>query len=253
MTGSPAHQRAPSGLLAELTADDDVLGALLVGSLARGTARPDSDLDVLVVGAPAEDAPWRSAPRDPPVDLLVRTADGWRATFAPRRADDESWGYAFLDGVVLHDPSGVVSRLVFDAAEAHARYRAPEHVRAHHAGFLRHVLPKARAVLRGGDPVEVGWAAAVLTDGLLRAAWAANDLPNPSLDLGTVRRHLDDLTEPAGAPDAVRALLRASPAGSLRRQLDLAELLEPLLRAPVERDARPARSPGVGRAPGGTP
>jgi hypothetical protein len=51
------------------------------------------------------------------------------------------------------------------------------------------------AVHRRGDPVEVGWAAAVMTNELLRTAWAVNDLPNPSLDLGTVQRHLDDLLD----------------------------------------------------------
>jgi hypothetical protein len=44
------------------------------------------------------------------------------------------------------------------------------------------------AVLSHGDPVEVGWASAVMTNEMLRTVWAANDLPNPSLDLGTVQR-----------------------------------------------------------------
>ncbi|HEX6360710.1 hypothetical protein [Actinophytocola sp.] len=35
------------------------------------------------------------------------------------------------------------------------------------------------AVHRRGDPVEVGWAAAVMTNELLRIVWAVNDLPNP--------------------------------------------------------------------------
>jgi hypothetical protein len=38
---------------------------------------------------------------------------------------------------------------------------------------------------------------------------AANNLPNPSLDLGTFQRHLDDLTIPADVADRLRAILRA--------------------------------------------
>ena len=92
-----------------------------------------------------------------------------------------------------------------------------------------HLRPKLAAVLRGADPVEVGWAAKVMADDVLRTAWAVNDLPNPSLDLGTVRRHLDDLTVPAGLPDRLRDMLAAAPVEALRRQLDLIDALEPLL------------------------
>lgn len=85
------------------------------------------------------------------------------------------------------------------------------------------------AVLSRGDPAEIGWAAAVMTNEVLRTAWAASDLPNPSLDLGTVQRHLDDLTVPPGAPARVRAILHAPPQESLRRQLDLIDALLPHL------------------------
>jgi hypothetical protein len=145
----------------------------------------------------------------------------WRARFAPDRPGDESWGYAFLDGVVLYDPDGIVGGLITDAADLHARYRVPAPVRAHYARLWDHVRPKMVAVLSHGDPVEVGWAAAVMTNDLLRTVWAANERPNPSLDLGTVHRHRDDLTIPAGAAAQVRAILRADPADSLRRQLGL--------------------------------
>jgi hypothetical protein len=57
------------------------------------------------------------------------------------------------------------------------------------------------AVLSQGDPVEIGWASSVVTNDVLRTVWAANDLPNPSLDLGTVQRHLDDLTIPVGVAE----------------------------------------------------
>jgi hypothetical protein len=87
------------------------------------------------------------------------------------------------------------------------------------------------AVLRRGDPVETGWAAAVMTNDLIRAIWAANDLPNPSLDLGTIQRHLGDLS-PDG-PALLCALLRAPPEETLRRQLDLIDTLMPFLRGPA--------------------
>jgi Nucleotidyltransferase domain len=206
---------------------------LLAGSLARGTARADSDIDVLVVtGEPNAAAVWRSADRPLPVDILIRAAGEWRARFAPDRPGDESWGYAFLDGVVLHDLDGIVGRLISDAAGVHERYRVPAPVKAHYARLWHHVRPKMLAVLSRGDPVEIGWAAAVMTNELLRTVWAASERPNPSLDLGTVQRHLDDLTVPVGAAAELRAILRAAPEESLRRQLGLIDLVLPHLGRP---------------------
>jgi Nucleotidyltransferase domain len=42
---TPRHHRVLAELTAELRADADVCGIVLVGSTARGTARADSDLD----------------------------------------------------------------------------------------------------------------------------------------------------------------------------------------------------------------
>ena len=227
---TPLHGRVLSAVLAGAQADPDVCGLLLAGSLARGTARADSDIDVLAVtrGQDAR-APWRSAARPLPVDVLARTAGEWRARFAPDRPGDESWGYAFLDGMVLHDPQGTVGRLISDAAVIHERDRVPAPIKDHYMRLWRHVRPKMLAVLSRGDPVETGWASAVMTNDLLRTVWAANELPNPSLDLGTVQRHLDDLTVPAGAAAELRAVLRAHPQESLRRQLSLIDMVLPHL------------------------
>ncbi|MGB3442068.1 MAG: nucleotidyltransferase domain-containing protein [Actinophytocola sp.] len=224
-----AHRRLVDEILSSLRARPGVGGVLLGGSLARGTARDDSDVDILVV-ATTDDRP--RIPGSLPVDLLVRTEEQWRRCFTPDRVGDESWGYAFLDGVVLHDPDGVVADLVTRARDCHTRYRTPASITAHYAALWRHVRPKMLAVHRRGDPVEVGWAAAAMTNDLLRTAWAVNDLPNPSLDLGTVQRHLDDLTIPPGIADLLRALLRSSPQEGLRAQLELLGTLEPHLSAP---------------------
>ena len=229
---TPLHKRVLSAVVADARADRDVRGLVLAGSLARGTARADSDIDVLAVtSGQTAGAAWRSAARPLPVDILARTDGEWRARFAPDRPGDESWGYAFLDGVVLHDPEGIAGRLVADAAGIHERYRVPAPIKAHYTRLWRHVRPKMRAVLGRGDPVETGWASAAMTNDLLRTVWAANDLPNPSLDLGTVQRHLDDLTVPPGAAAALRAILRAHPEESLQRQLSLIDLLLPYLEA----------------------
>jgi len=229
---TPLHGRVLGEVLSELRADPGVRGVMLAGSLARGTARADSDLDVVVVAAvDTRDASWRSRKRPLHVDFLARTAAEWRNEFAPARVGDESWGYAFFDGVVLYDPEGIVGRLTADAAEIHARYRVPASIKAHYAWLWNHVRPKIQAVLRRGDLTEIGWAAAAMTNELVRTVWAVNDLPNPSLDLGTFQRHLGDLTIPPDAADRLAAMLRASPREALQLQIELIAVLEPRLAA----------------------
>ncbi|QKG22811.1 nucleotidyltransferase domain-containing protein [Actinomadura verrucosospora] len=219
------HRRVLGEVLAELRGDPAVSGVLLGGSLARGTARTDSDLDVLVVAeADAGEFRWRRRERALPVDFIVRSAPAWRTHFAPDRIGDESWGYMFLDGVVLHDPGGIVARLRADAAEIHAGYHVPAKIKDHYAWLWGHVRPKMIAVLERGDPVEIGWAAAAMTNDLVRTVWAANDLPNPSLDIGTFQRHLDDLTVPEGVADRLRLILASPPERALRLQIELAAL-----------------------------
>jgi predicted nucleotidyltransferase len=217
------HAAVLQTVLAALDADDNVRGVLLGGSLARSTAREDSDLDVMVVVAEERglDA-WRHDKYDLPTDVGVRTVSAWESTFAPDRVGDESWGYAFLDGVILRDPDRCVAGLIARAAEIHAAYRTPPSIPQHYRRLWSHVRPKMRAVLGRGDPVEIGWAGAVMMDDVMRTAWAVNDRPNPSLDLGTVQRHLDDLRVPEGVSDRLRDILRQT-AGSemLGHQLSL--------------------------------
>jgi predicted nucleotidyltransferase len=227
---TPLHKSVLGEVLPELRADPGVRGVMLAGSLARGTARADSDLDVVVVAAgDTRAALWRSHKHPLPIDFLVHTPTEWRNEFAPTRIGDESWGYAFLDGVVLYDPEGIVGRLTADAAEIHARYRVPASIKAHYAWLWNHVCPKMQAVLRRDDPTEIGWAAAAMTNDLVRTVWAVNDLPNPSLDLGTFQRHLDSLTIPPDAADRLAAILRASPRETLQLQIELIAFLEPYL------------------------
>jgi predicted nucleotidyltransferase len=227
---TPLYRSALGEVLSELRADPGVRGVMLAGSLARGTARADSDLDVLVVAAgDTQDALWCSRKHLLPIDFLAHTATEWRNEFAPARIGDESWGYAFLDGVVLYDPEGIVGRLTADAAEIHAPYRVPASIKARYAWLWNHVCPKMQAVLRRDDPTEIGWAAATMTNELVRTVWAVNDLPNPSLDLGTFQRHLDSLTIPPDAPDRLAAISRASPREALQLQIELIAFLEPHL------------------------
>jgi hypothetical protein len=226
---SPLHRVALADALRDLQAGDNVIGVILVGSLARGNARPDSDIDLIVVHERGERSGGRRAYGNIEVEFIARTAESWTEQFCPSAAGDESWGYAFLEGVILHDPRGIAAQLREQAGKSHAGYHVPGEIVEHFVSLWKHVLPKLRDVLRGGDNVEIGWSAAVMTHPVIQTLWAANDLPLPSLDIGCLQRRLDDITVPANAPQSVREMVQASPQRALELQVSLLEAVVPLL------------------------
>jgi hypothetical protein len=234
-------------VLAGHRASSGVLGVLLSGSLARGTARQDSDIDLLLVLADGRTRRFDRQHHGPiVVEQNTRTAADWTEQFTPSRIGDESWGYAFLDGVILYDPHGAVAQLVAAAADAQAAYRLPDPIRAHYTWSWDHVRPKLEAVLRLDDATEIGWAVAAMTEHLMKTLWAINGRSLPSLDLGCFQRHLDDLAVPPEAPTLVRAMLQAPPKEGVRWQLRILELALPYL--PTREAPAPSRAAGRGRS-----
>ncbi|HRW07984.1 MAG TPA: nucleotidyltransferase domain-containing protein [Caldilineaceae bacterium] len=223
------HTSALETVLAELKANPNVLGVILVGSLARGTARRDSDIDLLIVQTTGERVTARHSHGPIVVECTFRTAAMWTQQFTPMKVGDESWGYAFLDGLILYDPGGVVAELVDSAAQAHATYQTPKQIVEHYIWLWSHVRPKMERVLHSGDTTEIGWSAAVMMHPIMQTVWAINNRPLPSLDLGCVQRHLNDLTLPPNAPDLIREMLQVSPESALRLQLQILDTVESLL------------------------
>jgi predicted nucleotidyltransferase len=56
---SEQHRRVAASGAASLVASGDILAVVLAGSVARGTARPDSDVDLLVVSPVGATRPAR--------------------------------------------------------------------------------------------------------------------------------------------------------------------------------------------------
>ncbi|WP_062646535.1 nucleotidyltransferase domain-containing protein [Streptomyces maremycinicus] len=112
----------------------DVVGLLLVGSCARGTARPDSDVDLVVLStAPAkyaEDGGWARelalgeaigvAERGPVTEWRYATASGLEvevgvgpAHWARTDPVDAGTRRVVTDGAVpLYDPAGILGALI---------------------------------------------------------------------------------------------------------------------------------------------
>lgn len=183
------------GLLEELVAearrDDEVVGVLLTGSLARGDALPGTDVDLRVILGDGVSRPALHEVRGG-VPVEWGYADERAARDALEKAPMHV--YAYLDGRILHDPEGVLARLRQCAQERFDAYLVSEVERAELAANLRYPAEKVRVALAGGDLLKAAFVTATASWYLIEGLWAANDRPLPPNS--SVRPHLRDLAGP---------------------------------------------------------
>jgi hypothetical protein len=152
-------------LVDDLRRRPEVLGAALFGSVARGDARPDSDVDVFVL---VKDGTWRDVEQrgQRHVEFVFSSPEGTRA-FGERRPDE--YVKMWQDARILFDKQGQMAELRQAAEDLRARGKPLPDQRS-----IRHRQFDAEDQLRGVRG--------------LRAA----DLPAAALVL---HRHVTALTE----------------------------------------------------------
>ena len=208
-----------SELVEELGEREDVRGVALFGSRARGSARPDSDVDLYVL---VEEGFWRD----------VGTRDGTNVEFVYSSADEsrEYWRArpeAFVkmwdEAQILIDKDGTLEELRREARDLAERGKAPLDQRA--IGHRRfHAEDQLRAIraLRRSDAATASLVLHRLVEALsgfffdLRREWT----PAPKERLREMRKHDAAI---ARAFDSVYA------AGGFEAQVAAAEALVTLL------------------------
>jgi hypothetical protein len=130
--GEPQWLRAARRVL-----DGDFLGAVLFGSEARGDARADSDVDLLLVAGPSvrlsrrlyslwDEQPGHEKHSPHFVQLPATPADA-----------GSLWLEAAVDGVVLHDPEGRIGRFLGQLRRAIASGRLRREAAYGHPYWVR--------------------------------------------------------------------------------------------------------------------
>ncbi len=185
------YTRMIENVVAEAKRDPAVSAVLLTGSIARGDALPGTDIDVRYLATVDGPATFERGFED---DLLVeRTFTDERSALA-QLIENPMHVYAYLDGRILYDRDGALSRLRAEAERVFRGYRAPQQLKVDLAEDLRHPEDKIRVGLEAGDLLRAVYCLSTSSWGLIQGLWAANDRPLPPNS--SVRPHLRDLAGP---------------------------------------------------------
>lgn len=206
----------------EAARDEEVIGLLLTGSLARGDALPGTDLDLVLILSEGCSRPFRREIVDG--ILVERTSvDEPSARMQLDRHPMRVYGY--LDGRILYDPHGALAGLRLRARARFEAYETPPAHRDETAFLLRCSRDKMRVALGGGDLLKAAYVAGTSSWQIIEGLWAANGLPVPPNS--SVRPHLRDLSK--GPPEVEQRYRDLFLAGAPRRVEVALELIDWIL------------------------
>jgi Nucleotidyltransferase domain len=201
VTGS--HRRVAQEAADQLVLDDSFRAIALYGSVARGTERPDSDVDLLAVSAEPVAVMGHLDRGGLDVEILTHTADQWLARL---QRPMPQWAHAWAAALILHDADGSGRQLQGLAREVLTSYQPSSAYLSDLAVFWRHVRPKFARSLQTGDDLEIGHNVAVISSHLVNSLFAVNSQVAPPESSSTRVELLRALTLPADLQASLRAL-----------------------------------------------
>lgn len=193
-----AHRAIVDELVDEAVRDERISGALLIGSLGRGTALPGSDIDLflLIPDGLGKERLYRNHERR---GVLIEYHHRDVATARSQLETDATWVYAYLDSRVLYDPAHRVAELVSIACERYAGYHSTDEQKRRYAFIVDRTREKLQAAVDADDALRAGGVASTYATAILNGLWTAFD--KPTLGVSEMWARLPDLV---GLPPGTR-------------------------------------------------
>ena len=179
----------------------DILGVLLIGSVARGDALPGADLDLrfmLALGVS------RKAETEVHQGILIERSYADMAQAQSKLTTNPMKIYNYLDGRILFDPKGLLVQLKEQAIQRFETYQYTQQERESIAYWLKSARLKMNVALAAGDIRKAAFVATTTSWEILVGLWAANEKPMPPNS--SVWFHLKDLSN---APHGLETMLHS--------------------------------------------
>jgi predicted nucleotidyltransferase len=162
----------------EVSPQEEILGILLTGSVARGDGLPGCDLDLrflLTAGNHRKTGPELRK------GVLIERGYTDLALAQSKLEINPMVVYAYLDGRIPFDPEGILRHLREQAKERFETYRTSEHERDKIAYWLKSAHLKMTVVSRASDLLKATFVASTTSWEILVGLWAINDKPMPQM------------------------------------------------------------------------
>lgn len=211
------HKKLVQAIVAEILSIDKVTGCMLIGSVARGDAYPESDLDLYILLEDGQKKKFHSETRE---DILVEYKYADVNQILVNFKNNPMELYSFLEGEILFDKSGELKKLKEIAAYEFENYRVSSDKVKGISHWLHSSLIKIQSALKANDELKASYIVYTLIWTLLEGIWAINNKPTPPA--GSVLRYIQTLPN---KPIHLEALLHKLFLGDTKERIESAIVL----------------------------
>ncbi|EEK72862.1 MULTISPECIES: nucleotidyltransferase domain-containing protein [Bacillus] len=170
------HKILVQTILSESLSIDKVNGLMLIGSVARGDAYPESDLDLYILLEDGQNKKFHSETRK---GILVEYKYADFNQIQVNFKNNPMELYSFLEGKILFDKSGELKRLKEIAKHKFENYRVSSEKVKGIFHWLNSSLIKIQSALKAKDELKASYIVHTSMWTLLEGIWAINNKPTP--------------------------------------------------------------------------
>jgi predicted nucleotidyltransferase len=183
------HKILVQTILNECLSMHKVSGLMLIGSVARGDAYPESDLDFYILLEGGQKKEFHSETRK---GILVeyKYADFNQIQLNFKNNPMEL--YSFLEGKIVFDKSGELKKLKEIAKHGFENYRVSSDKVEGISHWLNSSLIKIQSALKVNDELKASYIIHTSTWTIIEGIWAINN--NPAPPAGSVLKYMQTLS-----------------------------------------------------------
>ena len=182
------HKKLVQSIINDCLIRDEIIGLMIIGSVARGDAYPDSDLDFFYL---LEDGLSRNFHSEVKENILIEYKYADCNQIKLNFENNPMEIYSFLDGKVLLDKKGYLRDLILLAQQRYKDYSVSENKTKGISHWLNSSLIKIKAAQKEKDDLKASFVIITSFWTMLEGIWAVNNKPIPPS--GSVLVHIKEL------------------------------------------------------------
>ncbi|MBM0066783.1 nucleotidyltransferase family protein [Alkalicoccobacillus gibsonii] len=206
------HTKLIEEIIDEFSNKAEVIGILLIGSVARGDAYENSDLDLCILIEGEMKKKFICEERlDTVVEFKYATLNQIKLNLERNHMEL----YSFLDGKIMLDRQGTLENLIDIAQEKYASYRASRKKKDSISHWLTSSFIKINNAINTKDLKKAMFIVNTTTWTIYEGLWAVNDKPIPPV--GAICFYFKELDQ---LPNNINSLTNQMLLGDVNERID---------------------------------